>query len=97
MLQIGFSLPLALPQERQDLSMSWNHIYWIAFLCFLAILMLVTIPIVAYLEWKDGKPICGYSLAEEPAPQYHGHRHRHRHEHSSIDEGIDLCYDTVHV
>ena len=97
MLQIGFSLPLAVSQERQDLSMNWNLIFWITFFCFLVVMMLITIPIVAYLEWKDGKPICGYSLAEESVHQYHGHRHRHRHKHSSIDEGIDLCYDTTHV
>ena len=79
-----------------DLIMSWNAIYWITFFCLMGLMLLVTIPIVAYLELKDGKTICGYCLAPKPAP-VNRYRFNRRREGTSIDEGIDLCYDVSHV
>ena len=79
-----------------DLIMSWNAIYWITFFCLMGLIFVISIISVTYLELKDGKTVCGYSLAPESAPVHTYHVNRRR-QGASIDEGIDLCYDVSHV
>ena len=62
----------------------------------MGLIFVISIVSVTYLELKDGKTICGYSLASKPAPVHRSHFNLRR-QGASIDEGIDLCYDVSHV